>query len=215
MLKVNIIILTIIIFSFCNIYKAGFIYNKVDLFYAFLFGFPVEYNLNSKKDSYSFVESKTILLNELNKYPKFKISNLKFILAKKSLLFNISGRHFKFFQSSTIGLFGQVDARLVHHEVFHALSESPVFDKYIKKWPTSNAARKLAKVSLNRNLSNNYPGFLSDYSRSSKKEDLAEFYSCYMVKECHFYIDRLAVNSIVIKKKLSLIESIAEELLND
>ena len=98
--------------------------------------------------------------------------------------------------------------RAIHHEVFHIINDShkELFKK--EEWETFNKKNfKYSKCSTcndswNLELYNKTDGFLTEYSKSTISEDMAEIFSHLM-----FYRNKLFINDPVIKKKIQFIKN--------
>tara|TARA_B110001452_G_scaffold54194_1_gene41576 strand:- start:139 stop:870 length:732 start_codon:yes stop_codon:yes gene_type:complete len=98
--------------------------------------------------------------------------------------------------------------RAIHHEVFHIINDShkELFKK--KEWETFNKKKfRYSKCStctdnLNLELYNKTDGFLTEYSKSTVSEDMAEVYSHLM-----FYGSKTFINDPILAKKIQFIKN--------
>jgi hypothetical protein len=98
--------------------------------------------------------------------------------------------------------------RAIHHEVFHMINDSykELFNKV--EWKTFNkkdfkySECSTCNNSWNLELYNKTDGFLTEYSKSTASEDMAEIFSHLM-----FFINKTYTNDPIIKKKVQFIKN--------
>ena len=98
--------------------------------------------------------------------------------------------------------------RAIHHEVFHMINDSykELFNKV--EWKIFNkkdfkySECSTCNNSWNLELYNKTDGFLTEYSKSTASEDMAEIFSHLM-----FYINKVYTNDPIIKKKVQFIKN--------
>ena len=98
--------------------------------------------------------------------------------------------------------------RAIHHEVFHMINDSykELFNKV--EWKTFNkkdfkySECSTCNNSWNLELYNKIDGFLTEYSKSTASEDMAEIFSHLM-----FYRNKTYTNAPIIEKKVQFIKN--------
>ena len=101
--------------------------------------------------------------------------------------------------------------RVIHHEIFHIISDD--YKNYFKEddWKKFNNAKfKYADCStcsnrLNLSLYEKTEGFLTEYSMSTASEDMAEVFSFIMTDKKN--IENKVINDTILNKKISFIKN--------
>ena len=100
--------------------------------------------------------------------------------------------------------------RSIHHEIFHIINDSYVNLFPEKKWKKINNPKfKYAECStctdkLNLYTNDKTNGFITEYSKSTASEDMAEVFSYLMTNKN--LINKKAINDIVLKNKILFIK---------
>ncbi len=100
--------------------------------------------------------------------------------------------------------------RILHHETFHIINDSYVNLFPEKKWKKINNPKfKYAECStctdkLNLYTNDKTNGFITEYSKSTASEDMAEVFSYLMTNKN--LINKKAINDIVLKNKILFIK---------
>ena len=183
---------------------------------------PFRLGVNIKKniqcynsDKKSINEKYEIISKNLNRYSSsflYKI-NLKYIVLCENL--SIAGINTAGIPNNLtrtlildIKFNNNYFERAIHHEIFHIINDShkKLFNK--KEWKTFNKKNfRYSKCSTCNNnwsleLYNKTDGFLTEYSKSTASEDMAEIFSHLM-----FYKNKIYINDPIIKKKIKFIKS--------
>jgi hypothetical protein len=101
--------------------------------------------------------------------------------------------------------------RVIHHEVFHIINDSfkETFNK--EEWKKFNKKKfKYSKCStctnkIDLSFYHNTNGFLTEYSKSTASEDMAEVFS-YLMKLNPEKIKKIKNNDFILNKKISFIK---------
>lgn len=183
---------------------------------------PFRLGVNIKKniqcynsDKKSINEKYEIISKNLNRYSSsflYKI-NLKYIVLCENL--SIAGINTAGIPNNLtrtlildIKFNNNYFERAIHHEIFHIINDSykKLFNE--KEWKTFNKKNfRYSKCSTcnnnwNLELYNKTDGFLTEYSKSTASEDMAEIFSHLM-----FYKNKIYINDPIIKKKIKFIKS--------
>ena len=170
--------------------------NKLRYLYAKQpFTLGVEKNINCYSSEKKIVDQKyKIIQKNLNRYShKFlKKINLKYIVLCEDLSIsgiNTAGIPDHIMKTMILDIKFNEDyfERVIHHEVFHIINDSfrEIFDEKI--WSSyNNNSFKYAECStctdkLGLDTYKNTDGFLTEYSRSTASEDMAEVFSHLMI----------------------------------
>ena len=170
--------------------------NKLRYLYAKQpFTLGVEKNINCYSSDKKILNQKyKIIQKNLNRYShKFlKKINLKYIVLCEDLSIsgiNTAGIPDHIMKTMILDIKFNEDyfERVIHHEVFHIINDSfrEIFDEKI--WSSyNNSSFKYAKCStctdkLGLDTYKNTDGFLTEYSRSTASEDMAEVFSHLMI----------------------------------
>ena len=190
--------------------------NKLRYLYAKQpFTLGVKKNINCYNSEKKILDQKyKIIQKNLNKYSQefLKKINLKYIVLCEDL--SISGintagipDHIMKTIILDIKFNEKYFERVLHHEVFHIINDSfkEIFDKKI--WSSfNNNSFKYAECStctdkLNLDTYKNTSGFLTEYSRSTASEDMAEVFSHLMIG---LNLDKL---DPILEKKIQFIKT--------
>ena len=190
--------------------------NKLRYLYAKQpFTLGVKKNINCYNSEKKILDQKyKIIQKNLNKYSQefLKKINLKYIVLCEDL--SISGintagipDHIMKTIILDIKFNEKYFERVLHHEVFHIINDSfkEIFDKKI--WSSfNNNSFKYAECStctdkLNLDTYKNTNGFLTEYSRSTASEDMAEVFSHLMIG---LNLDKL---DPILEKKIQFIKT--------
>jgi len=185
--------------------------NKLKYFYAVKpFRLGTEKNIVCLKPDKNILDEKYKIIQEnLNKYStKFlKKINLKYIVLCENL--SISGINTAGIPDNKmktlildIGFDKNYFERVIHHEIFHIIngSHKTLFNEEV--WTGFNhkdfkyAECSTCSTRLNLNTYNNTNGFLTEYSKSTASEDMAEVFSHLI-----FNIKKSNYDPIIKKKK--------------
>jgi hypothetical protein len=194
--------------------------NKLKYFYAMRpFTLGVEKNIQCFDSDTKTLNSKyKIISKNLNRYSTnfLKKINLKYVVLCKNL--SISGinaagipDHLMKTLILDINFNKQYFERVIHHEMFHIINDSfkKIFDE--KKWSNLNEKKfRYAECSTctdkwNLSVYNKTEGFLTEYSKTTPSEDMAEIFSLLMYNKN--IIDEKIIYDVVLKKKVSLLKN--------
>ena len=170
--------------------------NKLRYLYAKQpFTLGVEKNINCYSSEKKILDQKyKIIQKNLNRYNHefLKKINLKYIVLCEDLSIsgiNTAGIPDHIMKTMILDIKFNEDyfERVIHHEVFHIINDSfrEIFDEKI--WSSyNNSSFKYAKCStctdkLGLDTYKNTDGFLTEYSRSTASEDMAEVFSHLMI----------------------------------
>ena len=170
--------------------------NKLRYLYAKQpFTLGVEKNINCYSSEKKILNQKYKLIKKnLNRYSHefLKKINLKYIVLCEDLSIsgiNTAGIPDHIMKTMILDIKFNEDyfERVIHHEVFHTINDSfkEIFDEKI--WSSyNNSSFKYAKCStctdkLGLDTYKNTDGFLTEYSRSTASEDMAEVFSHLMI----------------------------------
>ena len=190
--------------------------NKLRYLYAKQpFTIGVDNNINCYNSEKKRLDKKyTMIKKNLDKYDQvfLKKINLKYIvLCEKLSISGILTAGIPDHKMKTLIIDVKFDSkyfeRVLHHEVFHIINDSfkEIFDKKI--WSSfNNNSFKYAECStctdkLNLDTYKNTNGFLTEYSRSTASEDMAEVFSHLMIG---LNLDKL---DPILEKKIQFIKT--------
>jgi len=193
--------------------------NKLRYLYAikpFRLGVNIEKNIQcSNSDKITLDDKFKIISKNLNKYSLqfLKKINLKYIVLCENLSIskiNTAGIPNNLTRTLIIDIkFNRkYFERGIHHEVFHMINDSHKELFNDEEWKTfNNKDFKYSECSTcnndwNLELYNKTDGFLTEYSKSTASEDMAEIFSHLM-----FYKNKIYINDPIIKKKIKFIKS--------
>jgi hypothetical protein len=193
--------------------------NKLRYLYAikpFRLGVNIEKNIQcSNSDKITLDDKFKIISKNLNKYSLqfLKKINLKYIVLCENLSIskiNTAGIPNNLTRTLIIDIkFNRkYFERGIHHEVFHMINDSHKELFNDEEWKTfNNKDFKYSKCSTcnsdwNLELYNKTDGFLTEYSKSTASEDMAEIFSHLM-----FYKNKIYVNDPIIRKKIRFIKN--------
>ena len=186
----------------------------------FRLGVNVKKNINcSNSDKKTLDEKYKIIKKNLDRYSLsfLKKINLKYIVLCENLSIakiNTAGIPNNEMRTLILDIkFNKIHfERVIHHEVFHIISDSykELFNE--NEWNNFNKKNfKYAECSTcnnkwNLNLYNKTEGFFTEYAKSTASEDMAEVFSHLM-----FYQDKIYTDDPIIKKKVRfIIENISK-----
>ena len=195
--------------------------NNLKYFYATRpFRLGVQKNilcLNSSKKNYD--DKYKIISHNLNRYSYnfLKKINLKYIVLCENLSIseiNTAGIPDNIMKTLILDIkFNEkYFQRVIHHEVFHVINDTykKLFEE--NKWMNFNKQDfKYAECStcskkLGLETYNNTSGFLTEYSKTTISEDMAETYSHIMTLSRE-ELDEIGKKDYILKKKISFIKS--------
>ena len=186
--------------------------NKLKYFYAYqIFNIGVNNNIVCENPSKTDLDNQyKIIKKELDKYDEkfLKKINLRYIVLCKNLFISdINTAGIPDYKKRTLIIDIKFNEkyfkRSIHHEIFHIIDDSfkKIFNK--KKWSNLNDKNfKYAECSTcTKNLDlNTYlktDGFITEYSKSTASEDMAEIFSHLMIiKNLIFKNDEILKNKI-------------------
>ena len=192
--------------------------NKLRYLYAvkpFRLGVNVKKNIHCSSPNKTTLDNKfQIISKNLNRYSLqfLKKINLKYIVLCENLSIakiNTAGIPNNLTRTMIIDIkFNKIFfERAIHHEVFHMINDShkDLFNK--EEWKTFNKKDfKYSECSTcnsgwNLELYDKTEGFLTEYSKSTASEDMAEIFSHLM-----FYKNKIYINDHIIEKKIQFIK---------
>ena len=193
--------------------------NKLRYLYAikpFRLGVNIEKNIQcSNSDKITLDDKFKIISKNLNKYSLqfLKKINLKYIVLCENLSIskiNTAGIPNNLTRTLIIDIkFNRkYFERGIHHEVFHMINDSHKELFNDEEWKTfNNKDFKYSECSTcnndwNLELYNKTDGFLTEYSKSTASEDMAEIFSHLM-----FYKNKIYVDDPIIRKKIRFIKN--------
>lgn len=193
--------------------------NKLRYLYAvrpFRLGVNVKKNIYCSSPDKQNLDSKFKIINKnLNRYSSqfLKKINLRYIVLCKNLSIakiKTAGIPNKLTRTLIIDInFNEkFFERAIHHEVFHMINDShkDLFNK--EEWQAFNKKKfKYSECSTcnngwNLELYNKTDGFLTEYSKSTASEDMAEIFSHLM-----FFQDKIYMDDQIIEKKIQFIKN--------
>jgi hypothetical protein len=188
--------------------------NKIKYFYASKpFRLGVEKNIqcfNSDKETLNLKYK--IISKNLNQYSTnfLKKINLKYIVLCESL--SISGIDAAAVPDNImktlildIKFNEQYFERVIHHEVFHIINDSfkEIFNeatwKKLNKEDFRYADCSTCTEKINLSIYNNTEGFLTEYSKSTASEDMAEVFS-HLMHDKNLVEEKIIYDSVLMKK---------------
>jgi len=194
--------------------------NKIKYFYALRpFRLGVEKNIQCfDSDAKTLNLKYKIISKNLNQYSSnfLKKINLKYVVLCENL--SISGINAAAIPDNImktlildIKFNKKYFERVIHHEVFHIINDSfkEIFDE--NKWSNLNEKKfKYAKCStctdrLDLSIYNKTEGFLTEYSKTTPSEDMAEVFSYLMYNKN--ILNEKIIYDVILKKKVSLLKS--------
>ena len=192
--------------------------NKLRYLYAvnpFRLGINVEKNIYCSNSDKKTLDDKYKIINKnLNRYSSdfLKKINLKYIVLCENLSIakiNTAGIPNNLTRTLILDIkFNETYfERAIHHEIFHIIEDNykDLFDK--AEWKNFNkkdfrySECSTCNNNWNLELLNNMSGFLTEYSKSTASEDMAEVFSHLI-----FYQDKIYNNNLIIKKKIQFIK---------
>ena len=192
--------------------------NNLRYLYAtkpFRLGINVKKNIQCFDSDKKLLDKKYKIINKnLNKYSLnfLRKINLKYIVLCENLSIakiNTAGIPNNEMRTLILDIkFNKIHfERVIHHEVFHIISDSykELFNE--NEWNNFNKKNfKYAECSTcnnkwNLNLYNKTEGFFTEYAKSTASEDMAEVFSYLM-----FYQDKINTDDPIIKKKILFIK---------
>lgn len=186
--------------------------NKLKYFYAHqIFNIGVNNNIVCENPSKIDLDNQyEIIKKELDKYDEkfLKKINLRYIVLCKNLFISdINTAGIPDYKKRTLIIDIKFNEkyfkRSIHHEIFHIIDDSfkKIFNK--KKWSNLNdknftyAECSTCTKNLDLNTYLKTSGFITEYSKSTASEDMAEIFSHLMVnKNLVFKNDRILKNKI-------------------
>ena len=194
--------------------------NKLKYFYAAKpFRLGVKKNIKCFNSDKKTLNSKYKIINKnLNRYSiKFlKKINLKYIVLCENLSIseiNSAGIPDNIMKTLILDIkFNEsIFERIIHHEVFHIINDSfkEIFNK--EDWKKLNeknfkyTACSTCSDRLDLSLYLNTNGFLTEYSKSTVSEDMAEVFSYLMSDKKK--VEKIIINDSILKKKVLLLKN--------
>lgn len=194
--------------------------NKVKYFYALKsFRLGVKKNIKCFNSDIENLNLKyKVISRNLNQYSSgfLKKINLKYVVLCQNL--SISGINTAAIPDNImktlildVNFNKKYFERVIHHEIFHIINDSfkEIFDE--KKWSNLNEKKfRYAECSTctdrwDLSIYNKTEGFLTEYSKTTPSEDMAEIFSFLMYNKN--MIDEKIIYDVVLKKKISLLKS--------
>ena len=196
--------------------------NKLKYFYAYqIFNIGVNNNIVCENPSKTDLENQyKIIKKELDKYDEkfLKKINLRYIVLCKNLFISdINTAGIPNYKKRTLIIDIKFNEkyfkRSIHHEIFHIIDDSfkKSFNK--KKWSNLNhknfsyAECSTCTKSLDLNTYLNTNGFITEYSKSTASEDMAEIFSHLMVNK-----NVVFKNDEILKNKINFIKNSIYEI---
>jgi hypothetical protein len=193
--------------------------NKLRYLYAtkpFRLGVNLKKNIQCLSSDKKTLDRKFKIINKnLNRYSLqfLKKINLKYIVLCENLSvakINTAGIPNKLTRTLIIDIKFNENffERAIHHEVFHMINDSHKYLFNKEEWKTFNKKDfKYSKCSTcnngwNLDLYDKTDGFLTEYSKSTASEDMAEIFSHLM-----FYKNKTYINDLIIEKKIQFIQN--------
>jgi len=186
--------------------------NKLKYFYAYqIFNIGVNNNIVCENPSKTDLDNQyKIIKKELDKYDEkfLKKINLRYIVLCKNLFISdINTAGIPDYKKRTLIIDIKFNEkyfkRSIHHEIFHIIDDSfkKIFNK--KKWSNLNdknfsyAQCSTCTKNLDLNTYLKTDGFITEYSKSTASEDMAEIFSHLMIiKNLVFKNDEILKNKI-------------------
>ena len=191
--------------------------NKLKYFYAYqIFNIGVNNNIVCENPSKTDLDNQyKIIKKELDKYDEkfLKKINLRYIVLCKNLFISdINTAGIPDYKKRTLIIDIKFNEkyfkRSIHHEIFHIIDDSfkKIFNK--QKWSNLNdknfsyaeCSTCTNNIDLNTYLKTN--GFITEYSKSTASEDMAEIFSHLMISK-----KLLVKNDEILKNKINFIKN--------